>query len=249
MKKLIALIVMACLMVGTSLAQVVVSKVEDTSVALRVKNGYSSGTLSITIATGGASAENLVVIGTFTNTVDGSGTIDTIAELAAAIVACTNAAGTASLVADTDSALAADSTDGELLDGTYTAAPGKWLELLWDTSTAKHYDLYLPGGAYGHGAYKLAKVTACPGGTGSVTMGIYQSGTLIAQKVITSPVYVNPAELLYGGTNVETNTMGIINDVNVDWDLNIRSIGAQPIIVRATRASTATTGVISAIIE
>lgn len=246
MKKLIAVMAITLLAVATSIAQVVVSKVQDKSVAMRVKNGYSA---TLTIVVTGSGTNFTVACDANTNTVDGAGATDTIAELAAAFVACTNAAGTKSLVCDTDCALSADSTDGELLDGTYTAAPGKFLELLWDTSAALHYDVYLPGGVYGSGSYKLQKVTAYPGGTGNVTMGIYQGGVLIAQQVITSPVYVNAATYLTGGTNINTNTLGVVADVNIDWPLNIRSVGAQAILIRASRATTATSGVISAIIE
>ena len=248
MNKVIGLIVALGLIAGIVSAQTVVSRIADKSVAMRVKND-STATLSITIATGGASAANYVVINSNTNTIDGSGSIDTIAEFAAAIAACTNAAGSKPLTVDSACALAADSTDGELLDGTYTAAAGKWLELLWDTSAHLSYDLYLPGGQYGSGSYKISKITGCPVGTGNVTLGIYQGGTLIAQQIYTSPVYVNPATLLVGGTNVSTNTMGVVDVVNVDWAVDMRNLGGEAVIVRAARATTATTGIISAVIE
>jgi hypothetical protein len=78
-------------------------------------------------------------------------------------------------------------------------------------------------------------------------MSIYQSGVLIARQVYTSPVYVNPATWI--NSTDSTNTYGVVNDVTIDWPLNIRSLGAQPVIIRAARATTATTGVIAAIIE
>ena len=88
-----------------------------------------------------------------------------------------------------------------------------------------------------------------PGGTGNATAAIYEDGVLIAEKVVTSPVYVFASTLLTGGTNINTNTLGVDAVVNIDWPLGIRSLGAKPIIVRVSRATTATTGVISAITE
>jgi len=240
MNKVIGLIVALGLIAGIASAQVVMSKAADKSVAMRVKND-STATLSITIATGGASAANEVVINSNTNTIDGSGSIDTIVEFAAAIAACTNAAGSKPLTVDSACALAADSTDGELLDGTYTAAAGKWLELLWDTSASLSYDLYLPGGQYGSGSYKISKITGCPVGTGDVTLGIYQGGTLIAQQIYTSPIWK------YSDA---TMTNGAADDVvNIDWAIDMRNLGGEAVIVRAARATTATTGIISAVIE
>ena len=95
----------------------------------------------------------------------------------------------------------------------------------------------------------IESVVGYPGGTGALTLGIYQSGVLIDEQVIASPTYVFAATLLTGGTNVNTNTLGVINDVNLNVPLNIRSLGAQPIIIRASRATTATTGVLSAVIQ
>lgn len=247
MKKLIALIAITCLMVGSSIAQVVMSKVEDASVAYRVLNGYT-GTLTIVVSgPGGADSISTNVVtcdGNATTLVVTNGTT-TISELVGRITACTNAAGANLLTVDSDASLATDTI--AQLNGTYTAVAGKWLEVLWDTSAALHYDLYIKGGQYGSGSYKLAKVTAYPGGTGNVTMSIYQSGVLIARQVYTSPVYVNPATWI--NSTDSTNTYGVVNDVTIDWPLNIRSLGAQPVIIRAARATTATTGVIAAIIE
>ena len=247
MKKVIGLIVAIGLIASIASAQVVMSKAQDKSVALRVKNG---DTTTLTIQVESAGAGNITVtVGGQANVIDGSGSIDTIAEVAAAIAACTNTTLKKTLTVDANCALAADSTDAELMTATYTAAPGKWLELLWDTSAHLSYDLYLPGGEYGSGSYKISKITGCPVGTGDVTLGIYQDGTLIGQQIYTSPVYVNPATLLDGGTNVSTNTMGVVAVVNIDWAIDMRNLGGQAVIVRAARASTADAGIISAVIE
>ena len=81
-----------------------------------------------------------------------------------------------------------------------------------------------------------------------MTVNVYQDSTLIASKFYTSPIYVNPETLLVGGTNVSTNTMGIVNAVVVDWSLGMPFSGKDAVIVRATRATTGTTGVLTAVV-
>jgi len=233
---------------GSVMAAQIISKVEDASVALRVKNGYDT---TLTIVVTGAGTNLTVACDAHTNTVNGDvAACDIISELDAAILACTNAAGTASLTINAEPSLAADSTDGELLDGTYTAAEGKWLELLWDTSAHLSLDLYFPSRTYqtGVSAYILDKVQALPTGTGDVTASVYKNGTLIASKVITSPSYVLPETLLTGGTNINTNTLGTVATVNLDWEVDMPFTGKDAVIIRAARATTLTAGVISATI-
>ena len=233
---------------GSVLAAQIISKVEDASVALRVKNGYDA---TLTIVVTGAGTYLTVACDAHTNTVNGDvAACDIISELDAAILACTNAAGTASLTINAEPSLAADSTDGELLDGTYTAVSGAWLELLWDTSAHLSLDLYFPSRTYqtGVSAYILDKVQALPTGTGNVTASIYKDGTLIASKIIASPEY-RQSTFLSGGTNaIVTNTYDTLTDVNIDWEVDMPFSGKDAVIVRATRATTLTTGVISATI-
>jgi len=226
------------LFAGQSMAAQIVSHVEDTSVALRVKNGYDT---TLTIVVTGSGTNFAVTAGANAQTVNGDGVTDTIAELAAAFSACTNVAGTASLTVDENPSLAADSTDAELLDGTYTAEAGKWLELLWDTSAHLSFDLYFPSRTYqaGVSAYIIDKILCLPTGTGDVTASVYKDRVLVAQKVITSP-----GAYIYGAS---TNLVAD-NTVNLDWTLDMPFSGADPVIVRVGRATTATTGVISAVI-
>jgi hypothetical protein len=240
---------------GQVRADQIVAKAADTSPALRVYNGFT-GTVTIVVATNG---EDVTV------TCDGNATkltagtsYDTITELADGIAACTNAAGAASLRVDSNPSLLADSTDDELLDGTYTAVAGKWLELLWDTSAHLSYDLYFPSRSYQSGvsAYVLEKINCVPTGTGNVTASVYKDRVLIAQKVITSPVYVNPATWLQGYaagttdlTGVTTNSYTADANVTVDWIVDLPFTGSEPVIVRVSRATTATTGSISAVIK
>ena len=238
MKKVIGLIAALGLIAGIASAQVVMSKAADASVALRVKNGDMS---TLTVVVTGAGTNFAVTVGGQAQTIDGNaGTGDIISEIAALFAACTNTSAKKTLTVDANCSLAADTTKAKMLDGTYTAAAGKWLELLWDTTAALHYDIYLPGGEYGSGSYKISKITGCPVGTGDVTLGIYQGGTLIGQQVYTSPKI---ALTLSPATNAADNV------VNIDWAVDMRNLGGQAVIVRAARATSATTGIINAIIE
>jgi hypothetical protein len=238
----------------------IIAKAADASVAFRVYNGYT-GTLTWVVGTDASIQTNTVTCDGLANTVlcegaNTNGTITMLATNAAATV--TNASGTASLVFDTDCALGADLTTGTLLAGTYTAAAGAWLEVLWDTSTHLGFDLYLPDrdAQKGVSAYVLEKVNCVPAGTGNVTASIYKSGTLISQKIVTSPVYVNPSAWLmaYAAgttdvTGVTTNSFTADNNVTVDWTVNLPFSGAEPVLVRVSRATTATTGTIGATIK
>jgi hypothetical protein len=247
MKKVIGLIAAIGLIAGIASAQVVMSKAQDKSVALRVKNG---DTTTLTVVVTGAGTNFAVTVGGQAQTVDGNAaTGDTATELAGLLAACTNTSAKKTLTVDANCSLAADVTKAKMLDGTYTAAAGKWLELLWDTSAHLSYDIYLPGGEYGSGSYKISKITGCPVGTGNVTLGIYQGGTLVGQQVYTSPVYVNPATWIDEGTNGHTNTYGVVAVVNVDWVVDMRNLGGQAVLIRAARATTADAGIISAVIE
>jgi len=248
--RLLGIMAAMILVSGQVWAAQIISKVEDASVALRIKNGYdttltwviTASGMTNTITAGGVAGQTIINTGTGTN--------DTIVLLAASASALTNASGTTSLTVNAEPSLAADSVDDELLDGTYTAAAGEWLELLWDTSAHLSLDLYFPSRTYqtGVSAYILDKVQALPTGTGDVTASVYKNGTLIASKVITSPSYVLPETLLTGGTNINTNTLGTVATVNLDWELDMPFTGKDAVIVRATRATTLTAGVISATI-
>lgn len=212
----------------------------DSSKAIRIYCGTNTVTAAIYGA--GAAATNAITINGTVNTIDGSGSIDTIAELAAAIAACTNASGAAVLTVDTDCALADDSTDGELLTGTYTKDAKGWIEIPWDTSAALHYDVYIPdanAGGIRNTQAKLAGVYGNPAGTGAVTLNIYKDGALVWQKFYAEPSGVS-------GTN--DAIVVISNGINIEEKVNL-PIGDKSILIRATRATTATTGMLGASIE
>lgn len=244
--RLLGIMAVMILVSGQVWAAQIISAVEDASVAMRVKNGYTS---TLTIVVTGAGTNMTVAADAHTNTIDGN-VSNTITLLNTALLGVTNAAGTASLTINTEPSLLTDSTDGELLDGTYTAAADKWLELLWDTSAHLSFDLYFPSRTYqtGVSAFILEKVQGVPGGTGNATVSVYKNRTLIGQKIIASPEY-RPSSFLSGGTNsIVINTFDTLNDVSLDWDLNMPFTGKDPVIIRATRATTATTGVIGAVV-
>ena len=236
--------VSAAIMGGTAWAVNPVTYAADAAPMCQVLNGYT-GTLTIAISgSGGASDVMTEVV-----TCDGNATTrvftngaDTVATVETWIAGCTNAAGKKLLTVNAEPSLAADTSAP--LAGTYTAKTGKYLTIPWDTSASKHYDIYLPSTVYGGaGAYRLGKVVGQPTGTGNVTYSVYQNGTLIDQSVITSPVYVPSAGL------EATNNFTAIDIVNLSQPEGITFLGTQPIIIRAARATTATTGFISAIIE
>lgn len=207
----------------------------DSSPAIRFQN-IGSEPVSITIASGGESAANTVVIGSTTNTIDGSGAIDTVAELAAAIAAATNSAGNPVLIMDTRCSLSTDSTDGELLDGTYTAAAASgnskpWGEILWDTSDVAFYSVYVPASRQSvtgkRTALDIDTLYGNPLGTGAVTASVYIGGTK-AWEMLLPEVYA-----------YSNNTASVALPVKVDIPA-----GNDSVLVRVSRATTATTGII-----
>ena len=232
MKKLFTLLIIL-ITAGFAFADGIKYAAADESPAIRFYN-RGTETVTIKIYAGGASATNEVIIGSITNTVDGSGDTDTVAELATAIAACTNSAGLTVLTMDTDCSLATDSTDGELLDGTaYTAASGAWGELLWDTSDVKFYSVYIADqyvkdntdGA--RPSVDIDTVYGNPLGTGDVTLSIYLDGNLAWQALM-------PEVFEY--TN-NTATIALPADIDIPAQ-------KKAVLIRAARETTATTGMI-----
>jgi len=215
---------------------------DDTVPAFKVYNGYT-GTLSMVVS--GSGTQILVTVDGLENTVDGSGNTDTIAEIQAAIVAVTNTSGTASLVVDSSYSLSTDSTDGELLDGTYTAVAGAWASVPYDTSAAKFYQVAIPSrdpkfdrsgdeilaGRIPAVSFNVKRAYGNPTGTGNATLKVYVDGT---EKY--SQVYPEGYVLGLGGTNA----LNSVIEVSEELDL---PVGAQDsVIVRILRASTAAGG-------
>ena len=235
MKKLLMIALIALIGGGVFAAGGIYFDVADDAPALRVYNG---GTEAVTINIyAGDSATNSVTIGSTVNTLDFSGAgADTIVEIAADIAACTNSAGATVLTVDADCSLAADSTDDELLDAQVISIASKaWGEIVWDTSVALFYGAYVPDGDAPKDSRTDVRIKNIYGnaiGTGDVTLSVYLDGTLTWQKYLAEPSGI-------GGTNnaVVVISNGIEIDENVDLYAQKKAI-----IIRALRATTATTG-------
>jgi len=217
---IIAVSVMLAL-VGASLAgSKSVVEIADTSPALRFYNGFGTGTnVVIVIATGGAHAAMRNLVGAVPFVFDGSGSTDTITEISSYYGSMTDAYGNAYITMDKDCSLDADSTDGELLDGTYTATPGNWAEILWDTSDVAFFSAYWPVSEFEGGVY-VSRLFGAPGGTGNATISVYAAQTLLYQ------------------TGVISNTL---SSTFIDLDVVVPCTAGRGVFVRAAR-TTATTG-------
>jgi len=224
---------------------------EDKSPAIRIHNGYDAGTDVRVVITAGDDAANYVVVGTVTNTMDWSGANATVAQVAALIGACTNTAGAKKITVAYDCALAGDSTDDEVMDSQDTTVKsGDWGDVvLWDTSTAKFYSAYIPSSeTTGMSNDKvIKKIYGNIGGTGNITLNIYVDGVEKYEKVIVSPVYIPSANT--GASNSVVHAEDEVGPAQLDIDLNFPARKSEAVVIRATRASTGTTGSIGAIVD
>ena len=227
MKKLLTIALIAFIGGGVFAAGGIYFDVADNAPALRVYNG---GTEAVTINIyAGDNATNSVTIGSTVNTLNMSSTVDTITEVAALIRACTNSAGVAVLTVDADCSLAADSTDDELLDAQVISIASKaWGEIVWDTSVALFYGAYVPDGDAPKDQrtdVTIEQIYGNPIGTGAVTLSVYLDGTLSWQKLMPE---------VYAYSN---DTASVSLPVMVGIPAQKKAI-----IIRALRATTATTG-------
>jgi hypothetical protein len=215
---------------------------EDASPVIRVKNTGSENVVMFNNTTG---LSYTVTIGDVANTIafaDG----DTVAELAASVAACTNASGETPLEVDYNCSLGADSTKlGAAMNNTTNLNTNrKWVApFVWDTSVALQFSAYIPGKDSSGGVSSkkiIQKIVGDIGGTGDVTLAVYFNGVKTMQKVITSPVYV------FGESN-SVNVANAVVSLNESLDLPIPR--DTDCLIRATRATTATTGGIGAIVD
>lgn len=204
----------------------------DLSAAIRVHN-TGAEKVGIVITTNGAGADCTVTIGATVTTIDGSGDTDTVAEFAAAVAACENSAGKKVLVVDTGCVVATtESTDGELVDvaaGGNVIYPGDWGSIKWDTSVVKHYDAYLPASSKGadRGGATTKDIYGNSTGSGAISVKAYVDGAVVLESAD-------------GSTNA-------IETVDIAKELYV---GAnERLLVRITRATTATAGGAGATVE
>jgi len=206
----------------------------DAAPALRVKS--SAGDLSVIVTDGGT---NLTV------TVDGHenaiASVTNIADFTLAFVGCTNASGKKLLTVDAGCALSTDTLLAKILNGTYTASENQWLEIPWDTSECKFYQIYLPAAKVmpGISRLKVTRIVGEPTGTGDVTVQVFVDKEEKDRRVFESPVYVLS----------DTSTNTAVNTVNIDIPVEITKGASQSVLIRATRETTATTGLLGVNVE
>ena len=242
MNKRLIILVSAFLWYGVySFAASYLSKVEDTSVAWKMWNNDDSD-MTLTVTSAGAHAAMIFTVDGHNNSLDGSGSaLDDVNEWEAALLASTNVSGTTAsalgLRIYSKTSLGTDSTDGELLNGVYTvlADGGVAEEVLWDTSAHKSYDVHIPAmdhqaSMFGHVSQPMSitRITGLPGGTSNLTTSVYIDRALVFQR----------SDVITGSATVNLNT-----------EVNIPIKPSQGAIVRSTRTTTATTGVLGITVE
>lgn len=144
MKKI--LLSLACLVVtvGTAFAVTEVA-LDNGSVALRIRS-LTSDTTVFNVTSNGAGMNMTVTVGARTNVINGL-ISNTVATLKVALEGATNAAGNQVIACDSSCALSADSTDGELLAGSYTLTnQSAWTPVYFDSGLAGNWGVDTIGG-------------------------------------------------------------------------------------------------------
>lgn len=225
----------------------------DNAPAVWVKN---TGNEKTTIAVAGDSGTITVTIGSTANTIDASGTtVDDIAELIAAIAACTNSSGKTVLEAFSCGAVTTEAIDDELMVNTATIyAGGSGAGVLWDTSDTKHYRVFIPSSAMGsrRGAIRIKSAYGDVKGTGNVTIKAYtlenNSATEKLMYEIVSPAYVLAATATGNtaqATAVDSIGPGVVSDLCIDVIVGMN----QAFLLSCDRATTGTTGGVGVRVE
>lgn len=214
----------------------------DTACPVIVKYiGSSTNNFTIT-------ANNLTAVFDGSSSTKSLGPTITTADVAGFLNAITNGDGHAVFKAKVWEALSTDIVTNKIRQCTNFVAGSTWDKSIfkWDTSVALTYDAIcdVPNSAgMPMGAYEITGIVGDPTGTGNVTLNVYGDDTMLYQKTFTSPVYV-PTDV--GTTNTAADAVVTLESANFPgiW------IGAgQRGLVRATRATTATTGGVGATIK
>jgi hypothetical protein len=221
---------------------------EDTAAIIRIKNGFNE---TVKVYMHAKEGPNAIYVGSTSNALSLSGgTYDTVTEVAAAFRAATNSAGRKLIEVDTDCSLLADNFTNSVITGvTNVINPGDWgTAMKWDTSACRFFQTYIPNSTTVGGVGKrsdIKRITGAIGGSGNITLNIYQNGTKVWQKTIVSPVYV----LASMATNIFETTADNVGTGNIDIPLDFPMPRDKNTLIRAARAATATTGGIGAVIE
>jgi len=220
----------------------------DVAAPIKVKYvGTQADTIYITNATA-----SVYVHGTYVPIQGQSlGASTAVSDLVAFFNAATNTSGAKVFKAVVWEALAADLVTNAILSETSIIKEANvWDDpLLWDTHVHLSYDLVpdtLTGAGTAFGNYRINGVFGEPTGTGNVTAYIYLNDAVAYKETFTSPVYQMPAT--WGGTTDTT----LVTQPLVSLGEKIQLGGGVVVgpgsraLVRATRATTATTGGIGA---
>lgn len=210
---------------------------------LKVQN---TGVDQIKIIWGTAVSTNLSVgIGTSTQTFNtGVAAYDTVIEVAAAVAGSTNSAGEKPLKVEYWCSVGADSISNMVTTATNDIAPGnhEWVDVgRWDTTV---HLAYMASIAPGGNPKVLTSIDGNIAGTGNITIDVYKHAdgddtqTKIGTFSYVSPVYVWAA--ITGITNL--NTTDDVSPGVINLPVNIPVARSDGIVVKAARATTATTG-------
>ena len=170
----------------------------------------------------------------------------TLSEVAAWVNGRTNDSGTVIWEAKLRAGLGTDIVTNNFViaAAATTVAKRTWEpHVLWDTTAVERFDVVptaLNSREYSNG-YIIDRIVGEPGGTGNVTVYIYEDDVVIWQNTITSPYYV-PA----GDLSAANSTNTAVNVVTLDIPVGIPTFEGKRYHVRATR-TVGTTGVLGVI--
>ena len=119
----------------------------------------------------------------------------------------------------------------------------------WDTSAALHYDTIGYGGENSAVALKLAQILAQPTGTGKLTVDVYIDGIRRHEWIDVGEFYYNSDT---NGVNMTQSSdinvaLTFVGPLGVPYTGGIVIPRGKRCLVRATRATTATTGIMGAV--
>lgn len=168
---------------------------EDEGPVLRVYNSSPTEDCVIVVVGSYNTNETITVtwgstVNTITNSVGGR---DTVAGLATVLASCTNSTTNAYLMVDSYCSIGTDIVTNYFVANTGTTiTAGSWGVVgYWDSSVAKHADLYVPAHSLGGTATlgKLKNLSCSVAGTGSLTLDVYANGSQYYHRVNATNAY------------------------------------------------------------
>lgn len=242
--KYIAMFIAVCLTGINAFSQGSAWRGADVSAPVLVKYiGAATETVTIT-----PTASNITVAGdslvpSQEITIGSGGTLATVL---AGLNAITNTSGALVIKAVYWEGLSTDVASNAIVATAFVLKNANVWEkpILWDTSTHLSYNVVpdnptASGKPYG--GYRLTGIMGEATGTGDVTVGVYFDGVAAFVDTVTSPTYV---KALDNNTNTVNNLVSLGKEVNLGGGIIVPT--GTRCLVRATRATTATTGGIGA---